>query len=336
MPDGSVTLDDLAPLAAFSVIGNETASSATPTAVKMMGIPGQTSTPTAGATTTLTNLSKGQQIFTGTLFQQVVLPVAATLPMLGFGYEVVNDSTEAINIVSSDTSLVVAIDSGARAFVFCKLLTGATAASWGFIYIPFRASAGDVNTGTNDTKFITPLALADSDYITNSAPGNTVMKSDGTNAVASQITDDGTNVGISPAGSVTIDAESGNVSITGIANVLVSGGGGGTSQLSLGDAADSVSVLGDAAGAGSNTKVAIDDSAQTIALTAANGVTVNGGLAQTTGDLSVTGVAIAEIDASTRIDLTAPVIKMLGLPTSDPHDEGQLYTVANALFVSAG
>ncbi len=181
-PPGSVTLADLAPLAAFSQIANETASSATPTAVKMMGIPGQTSAATAAGTTTLTNLSKGQQIFTGATTQTVVLPVVSTLPVLGFGYWIINNSSGALTVNSSGANLVLTIAAGARALVFCKLLTGTSAVSWD--YISFASG------------------------ITNSAPANTVTKSDGTNLVASQITDDGTDVAINTSsGLVTITAD---------------------------------------------------------------------------------------------------------------------------------
>lgn len=135
-PPGSVTLGDLAPLAAFSCIGNETASSATPAAVKMMGMPGQTSTATAAGTSTLTSLSKGQQIFTGVLTQTVTLPAVSTLPVLGFGYWIINDSTGALTVNSSGASLVITIAAGGRALVFCQLLTGTTAASWNTVSIP--------------------------------------------------------------------------------------------------------------------------------------------------------------------------------------------------------
>jgi hypothetical protein len=63
--------------------------------------------------------------------------------------------------------------------------------------IPVKATGATTDTGTNDDTFITPKALADSDYIkeadlpaggiTNSAGNNVIPKSDGTNLVASLI-----------------------------------------------------------------------------------------------------------------------------------------------------
>lgn len=158
-PSGSVTLGALAPLASFSVIGNETASSATPTAVKMMGIPGQTSTATAAGTTTLTNLSKGQQIFTGATTQTVVLPVVSTLPILGFGYWIINNSSDALTVNSSGSNLVLTIAAGARALVFCKLLTGTSAASWDYTLVASPTLFQSAILGTSFPKDNDTLAV---------------------------------------------------------------------------------------------------------------------------------------------------------------------------------
>lgn len=144
--DGTVTLDDLAALAAFSVIGNETASSATPTAVKMVGIPGRDTTATAAGTTTLTNLSKGVQVFTGATTQTVTLPVVTTLPTLGFGYLIINDSTGAVTVNSSGANAVQVIAANSRAFITCILLTGTTAASWASTYTSNNLTIGPASS----------------------------------------------------------------------------------------------------------------------------------------------------------------------------------------------
>lgn len=91
--------------------------------------------------------------------------------------------------------------------------------------------------------------------VTNSAPANAVPKSNGTNLVASQISDDGTDV--------IIDTGS---------NVI---------QLST---AGSVNI-GDIGGAGNGTSISVDDSTQRIVL-------FSPGYTQVQGELRVTGAAI--------------------------------------------
>jgi hypothetical protein len=133
-PAGSVTLAEMANLAAFSVIGNQTASAATPAAVPMDGIPGLASTPTAAGTTVLTNLSKKFQVFTGSTTQTVTLPVVSTLPVLGFGFWIVNESSGIVTVNSSGGNLVKSMAAGSRMRVVCNALTGTGAAVWTIIY----------------------------------------------------------------------------------------------------------------------------------------------------------------------------------------------------------
>lgn len=78
------------------------------------------------------------------------------------------------------------------------------AGNWASLVLPVKASGAEVDTGTDDAKFVTAKAMEDSDYIkeadlppgggiTNSAPANTVPSTadgDG-NLDASQLTDDG-------------------------------------------------------------------------------------------------------------------------------------------------
>lgn len=137
--------------------------------------PGLLSTATAAGTTVLTVASKGIQVFTGSTTQTVTLPVVTTLPQIGFGFVVQNDSSGAVTVNSSGGNAVQVMAAGTRATFTCKLLTGTTAASWNVSYLP--ATFG----------------------VTNSAGANVVPKSDGTNLVASQITDDGTTVSIASA-----------------------------------------------------------------------------------------------------------------------------------------
>lgn len=160
-PPGSVTLDDLAPLAAFSVIGNETASSATPTAVKMNAVPGYATTATAAGSTTLTNVSKGVQRFSGATTQTVVLPVVTTLPQTGFGYWIVNDSTGAVTVNSSGGNAVQVVAANSRVWVFAILLTGTSAASWDVLYVPAAIAANITNTPAGSIAATTVQAAID-------------------------------------------------------------------------------------------------------------------------------------------------------------------------------
>ena len=95
---GSVTLGDLAPLATFSTIGNQTGTSSTPTAVAMNCIPGLRSQATAAGTTTLVNTDVLEQVFTGVTTQTVVLPVVTTLKQAGWQYLIINDSSGAVTV----------------------------------------------------------------------------------------------------------------------------------------------------------------------------------------------------------------------------------------------
>lgn len=92
--------------------------------------------------------------------------------------------------------------------------------------IPVKASGAEVDSGVDDAKFVTALALTNSDYIkeadlpaggiTNSAGNNVVPKSDGTNLVASQISDSGSVVSITrEAGtSLTMTGASSSIGLT--------------------------------------------------------------------------------------------------------------------------
>jgi len=89
---------------------------------------GSVSIATAAGTTTLTVASKGTQVFTGVTTQTIVLPVVTTLPQIGFGYHIINDSTGALTVNSSGSNLVQTIPAGGRALITCILLTGTSAA----------------------------------------------------------------------------------------------------------------------------------------------------------------------------------------------------------------
>ena len=90
---------------------------------------GFTTTATATGTTTLTNTSTIFQLFTGTLGQIIVLPVASTLTQ-GWTFNIVNNSTNSLTVNSSGGNFVTTIVTNASATITCILASGTTAASW--------------------------------------------------------------------------------------------------------------------------------------------------------------------------------------------------------------
>lgn len=145
--------------------------------------------------------------------------------------------------------------------------------------------------------------------ITNSAGANVVMKSDGTNAVASQITDDGTTVAMpsvaAMAGVFAINggpgAGGGQFSTSDDGTVQL---GGGASTLSL-NATTAVSLIGK--NAATSIEIHADKAEKTIILTAVNGV-----------------------------ELSSAIIKVGALPTSDPGVAGQLWSNLSVVVRSNG
>src|SRR5665213_426126 len=70
---------------------------------------GLTATTVSASTLTLTVGSEYQQYLTGTTAGQIfTLPVVTTLPMIGFSFLVINDSTQPVTVNSSGGNLVLA------------------------------------------------------------------------------------------------------------------------------------------------------------------------------------------------------------------------------------
>jgi len=90
---------------------------------------GYSTTTAVGSNTFLTVSSTYYQVFTGTNFQYVFMPVASTL-VLGQSWEVINLSTGIIGIYSSGSGLIFNIVAGGSAIITCILTSGTTAASW--------------------------------------------------------------------------------------------------------------------------------------------------------------------------------------------------------------
>lgn len=201
--NSAVTLAKMAALAANSVIGNSTGSSATPTAVAMSIaaaasaialrdansnlfanaiVQAAATTPTAAGTTTLTAASAPFQQFTGVTTQTVVTPNATGLTV-GWQYEIANRSTGAVQINMNGGGALATVAAGAQ--VWITLITNGTAAgTW-----DTSSSAGGTVTsasvttangfqGTVATASTTPAITIQTSL------GAGVIKSNGSNAIA--------------------------------------------------------------------------------------------------------------------------------------------------------
>jgi len=115
---------------------------------------GYTTTATAAGTTTLTNASNNQQLFTGTTTQTVTMPVASTMTV-GARYLIENNSTGVVTIQSSGANTIVALPSNMSVKVTCILASGTTAASWDYEYVGFNAITGTGSAVLSTTPTIT-------------------------------------------------------------------------------------------------------------------------------------------------------------------------------------
>ena len=152
---GLVGIGKTSPEVALDVVG---AMTCTTTATANTFKSGYTTVATAAGTTTLTSSSTMQQYFTGTTTQTVVLPVTSTL-VLGWKYEIYNNSTGLVTVQSSGANTIRVLEPGSSVVVTCILTSGTGVASWS---INHSASSGgalytNVQTGTTYT-----FALTDS------------------------------------------------------------------------------------------------------------------------------------------------------------------------------
>lgn len=102
---------------------------------------GYTTTGTTGGTTTLTNQSTYQQVFTGTLNHTIVLPVASTLAV-GTSYHIENNSSGTLTIQSSGNNTIVTVLPFQTVVVTCILASGTDANSWDWDYHAFGGASG--------------------------------------------------------------------------------------------------------------------------------------------------------------------------------------------------
>jgi hypothetical protein len=129
--------------------GGTNAASATLAMANLMGF---TNTATAGGTTTLSNTSSYYQLFTGTLTQNVTLPVANTITT-GWTFHIANNSTGNLTVNSSGGNTVISVVSGVTVMCTCIIPSGTTEASWEAGLTDFTTSTGtgSVVLGTTPT-----------------------------------------------------------------------------------------------------------------------------------------------------------------------------------------
>jgi hypothetical protein len=151
--NNAVSLAKMATLAANSVIGNATGSTATPTAVGMVTtatastvafrdgnanlavnnlIEGMSTIATAGSTTTLTIASPKFQQFTGSSTQTLVLPNATTLTN-GHQFIVTNRSSGVVTVNMNGGGLLQTMAASSFA-IFTLISNGTAAGTWDTIY----------------------------------------------------------------------------------------------------------------------------------------------------------------------------------------------------------
>jgi hypothetical protein len=128
-------------------------------AYAMANLMGFTNTATSGGTTTLSNVSSYYQLFTGTLNQTVVLPVANTVTT-GWTFHICNNSTGNLTVNSSGGNTVISIPSQVTAMCTCILASGTTEASWESGLTDFSTSTGAGSVVLNNSANITNVVIS--------------------------------------------------------------------------------------------------------------------------------------------------------------------------------
>jgi hypothetical protein len=135
-------------------------------------IEGLTNKVTAAGTTVLTALSSPIHHFTGTNPETAQLPAPSTLH-LGFPFEFINDSTEAVTIKSSGNNDVTVVAAGDRVRVRVVDLAVTTAAGWAVEYFQkgSNITASSTDTLTNKTM----SRYSETEYIVTGVSGSTAI-----------------------------------------------------------------------------------------------------------------------------------------------------------------
>lgn len=148
-------------------------------------ISGLSSTATAAGTTTLDVTSNYVQVFTGSTTQTVVLPVVSTLPQLGYGYFIVNNSSGAVTVQSSGANDVIVLAAGESALLNCVALTGTDETSWNAVVIAEPVAPTPYLTW-NAVSGTTQACAVNNGYIANNA-GQTTFTAPAVAAVGDRI-----------------------------------------------------------------------------------------------------------------------------------------------------
>lgn len=125
--------------ATLPIVSGGTGASTAPAG--MTNLIGFTSTPTAGATTTLTNTSSYYQVFTGSSNQTVQLPATSTLSQ-GWSFHIVNNSSGTLTVQTSTAVSLGTVPPGVTAMPTALTTTGNTATDWEFGYTDFSTLTG--------------------------------------------------------------------------------------------------------------------------------------------------------------------------------------------------
>lgn len=242
-------------------------------------INGYATTVTSGGNTTLSVLSGGQQYFTGSTTQTVILPVVSTL-VLGHRYEVVNNSSGAVTVNSSGGNTLQAMAASTKLIATVILTSGTSTASWSWQYEPIFA--GSVSSVAMSVPAF--LSIAGSPITTS---GTLAVSFSGT---ALPVANGGTGITSGTSGGILAYTATGTLASSGAltASQLIKGGGAGVAPSTLAAGSQFQPLVMGATTPGYAALSLNQSAAVTGTLPIANGGTNNGSLAVTAGGVIYT------------------------------------------------